>query len=211
MFTNGASVVGEFTQSQTTRSRPWIASNETSDSNLIGCIAAGDRAAMRIFYARHKSKGYRFALRLVGNEAAAEDAVSETFFDVWRHAGAFERRSQVSTWLLGIARNKALSIRRHGTMEAWDDDACESIADAADDPAAKLQRKQQGAVLFDCLQKLSPAHREIIDLVYYHEKTIDEIAGIIGISPNTVKTRMFYARQKLAELLGARGVTTALA
>ena len=57
-----------------------------------------------------------------------------------------------------------------------------------------------------CLEKLSAEHREIIDLVYYHEKSVEEVAQIVGIPENTVKTRMFYARKRLAELLKAAGI-----
>ena len=69
-----------------------IATSETPDAALIEGIAAGDKAAMRILYARHSAKVFRFALRFAGDEAVAEDVVSETFFDVWRQAGAFEGR-----------------------------------------------------------------------------------------------------------------------
>ncbi|HEX5507896.1 MAG TPA: sigma factor, partial [Pseudolabrys sp.] len=75
----------------------------TSDDVLIGRIAAGDRIAMQVLFARHRVKVYRFMLRLVRNEATAEDLISEVFFDVWRNAGKFEGRSAVSTWILGIA------------------------------------------------------------------------------------------------------------
>jgi RNA polymerase sigma-70 factor (ECF subfamily) len=57
---------------------------------------------------------------------------------------------------------------------------------------------------------LSPVHREIIDLVYYHEKSIDEVAEIVGVPPNTVKTRMFYARKQIAELMAAREIDRAV-
>ena len=57
--------------------------------------------------------------------------------------------------------------------------------------------------------QLSPAQREVIDLVYYHEKSIAEVAAIVNAPENTVKTRMFYARKQLAELLAAKGVQTA--
>jgi RNA polymerase sigma-70 factor (ECF subfamily) len=73
--------------------------------------------------------------------------------------------------------------------------------DTADDPEAVLQEKDRGEMLRQALTHLSPEHREIIDLVYYHEKSIYECAEIIGIPAATVKTRMFYARRKLAELV----------
>jgi RNA polymerase sigma-70 factor (ECF subfamily) len=139
----------------------------------------------------------------------AEDLVSEVFFDVWRQAERFECRSQVSTWLMAIARNKALSVLRRRQTEVLDEEVAEFIEDTADTPEVSIQKKQQTAVLRDCLTQLSPAHREIIDLVYYHEKSIDEVAQIIGVPQNTVKTRMFYARKRIGELLSAKGLSRA--
>src|SRR6185503_3556424 len=81
----------------------------TSDEVLIGRIAGGDRLAMQVLFARHHVRVYRFVLRFVRNEATAEDLISEVFLDVWRQAGKFEGRSSVSTWMLSIARFKALS------------------------------------------------------------------------------------------------------
>jgi RNA polymerase sigma-70 factor (ECF subfamily) len=82
---------------------------EASDEILIGRIAGGDRLAMQALYARHHVKVFRFVLRLVRNEASAQDLISEVFLDVWRQAARFEGRSAVSTWILAIARFKALS------------------------------------------------------------------------------------------------------
>jgi RNA polymerase sigma-70 factor (ECF subfamily) len=82
------------------------------------------------------------------------------------------------------------------------------IADSADTPEAALERSKTSAILRACIGKLSPAHREIIDLVYYHEKSVEEAGEIIGIPQATVKTRMFYARKQLAEMLKRAGVET---
>ncbi len=178
----------------------------TPDEALIGRIAGGDRLAMQVLYARHHVRVYRFLLRLVRNEATAEDLMSEVFLDVWRQASRFEGRSSVSTWVLAIARFKALSSFRRRTEGELTDEVAAAIEDPADDPAVELQKKDQSAVLRQCLEALSVEHREIIDLVYYHEKSVEEVAEIVGIPEGTVKTRMFYARKKLAELLKARGV-----
>jgi len=178
----------------------------TTDEALIGRIAGGDRLAMQVLYARHHVRVYRFVLRLVRNQATAEDLVSEVFLDVWRQAGRFEGRSQVSTWLLAIARFKALSTLRRRGEEELSDDVAAAIEDTSDDPGVALQKKDRSEVLHQCLSALSAEHREIIDLVYYHEKSVEEVAEIVGIPEGTVKTRMFYARKKLAELLKAQGV-----
>lgn len=187
-------------------SRPLSATQATSDEVLIARIAQGDRLAMQVLYARHHVRVYRFALRLVKNESTAEDLISEIFLDVWRQAGKFEGRSAVSTWILAITRFKALSALRRRTDAELDDETAAAIEDTSDNPEEVVAKKDTGDVLRNCLTALSREHREVIDLVYYHEKSVEEVAEIVGIPENTVKTRMFYARKKLAELLKAQGV-----
>jgi RNA polymerase sigma-70 factor (ECF subfamily) len=178
----------------------------TSDDVLIGRIANGDRLAMQVLFARHHVRVYRFVLRLVSNPTTAEDLISEVFLDVWRQAGRFEGRSAVSTWLLSIARFKALSALRKRPDAELDEETAGAIEDTSDTPEVTIQKKDKSEQLRECLKGLSPEHREIIDLVYYHEKSVEEVAEIVGIPENTVKTRMFYARKRLSELLKAAGV-----
>ena len=187
-------------------SRDLSANPATSDEVLIGRIANGDRLAMQVLFARHHVRVFRFVLRLVREEATAEDLISEVFLDVWRQAGRFEGRSQVSTWLLAIARFKALSVLRRKPEQELDEDTAEAIEDTSDTPDVTLEKKQKADAIRKCLSGLSAEHREIIDLVYYHEKSVEEVAEIVGIPEATVKTRMFYARKKLAELLKAQGI-----
>jgi RNA polymerase sigma-70 factor, ECF subfamily len=178
----------------------------TPDEVLIGRIANGDRLAMQVLFARYHVRVFRFVVRLVRDEATAEDVISEVFLDVWRQAGRFEGRSMVSTWLLAIARFKAISTLRRRQDEELDEEATAAIEDPSDDPATALAKKDKSAILRKCLGELSAQHREVIDLVYYHEKSVEEVAEIVGIPENTVKTRMFYARKRLAELLKSEGV-----
>jgi RNA polymerase sigma-70 factor, ECF subfamily len=180
---------------------------ETSDEALVGLIADGDKRAMQVLYARHNVRVYRFIVRLTGNPTLAEDLVSEVFLDVWRQAEAFESKSQVSTWLLAIARYKALSALRRRTDEHLDDHMAETIEDTSEDPETVVNTKDRNSIVQKCLTQLSPAHREVIDLVYYHEKSVDEVAKIVGVPAATVKTRMFYARNKMADLLKQSGVS----
>ena len=178
----------------------------TSDETLLARIADGDRLAMQVLFARHHVRVYRFVLRLVHNQATAEDLISEVFIDIWRQAGKFEGRSAVTTWMLGIARFKALSALRRRQEDELDEEVAERVEDQVDDPETALAKKDKGAVLRQCLTALSAEHREVIDLVYYHEKSVKEVAEIVGIPEATVKTRMFYARKKLSELLQEQGV-----
>ena len=186
------------------------AAKDNSDEALVAKIAAGNRLAMQVLFARHHARIYRFVLRLLGSEALAEDVTSEVFLDVWRQAHRFEARSAVTTWLLAIARHKALAeLRRR--PEPPSDAGSMDASDPADNPEATFASKHRGEILRNCLTRLSPRHREIIDLVYYHEKSVQEAAAILGVPGNTVKTRMFHARKKLSELLEAQGVVGALA
>jgi len=180
-----------------------------ADETLIKQIAAGNKLAMRALFARHQVKIYRFILRIVRDTALAEDAVSETFIDAWQHANRFEGRSSVSTWLIGIARHKALTAAQRRPTESLDCEAAQNAVDPAGDPEAELGQKDTGAVIRRCLQALSAEHAEIIDLVYYQEKSIKEIVELLGIPDNTVKTRMFYARKRLAALVAAEGIRAA--
>jgi RNA polymerase sigma-70 factor, ECF subfamily len=177
------------------------AGETSSDVILVNRIAAGDKLAMHALFARHRTSIYRWLLRFVGSEALAEDLLSEVFLDVWRQADRFEGRSSVSTWLMSIARHKALSARRVRTEDELTEEIKAAIADTSDDPEAALQEKDRGELLRQALTHLSREHREIIDLVYYHERSISDCAEIVGIPAATVKTRMFYARRKLAELV----------
>jgi RNA polymerase sigma-70 factor (ECF subfamily) len=182
-----------------------------SDEVLIERIAAGDKSAIRTLFERHHVKVYRFVLRIVRDAALAEDTVSETFIDAWQHADRFEGRSSVSSWLLGIARHRALDAARRRPTESLECDAAENAVDPARDPEAELGHKDTGAVVRGALAALSREHAEIIDLVYYHEKSIREIAEILGIPESTVKTRMFYARKRLAALVATAGIERAAA
>src|SRR5262245_44542396 len=180
--------------------------SDASDEALVRLIAAGDREAMALLYARHKTTVYRFILRMTGDANTSDDLVSEVFLDVWRAAANFQAKSRVSTWLLAIARYKTLSLTRRRADESLDERAVAAVADGADDPETTADRLTRGAVVRNCLTRLSPVHRQVMDLAYYHERTVEEIATILDIPINTVKTRMFYARSRMNRLLRQAGI-----
>jgi RNA polymerase sigma-70 factor (ECF subfamily) len=186
--------------------KPLVAKKPIDDYELLDRVADGDKLAIQVLFSRHKVRVFHFVRRTVKDEALAEDIVSDVFFDVWRNAGQYEGNSQVATWILGIARFKALSLLRRRRDDALDDAEAEAIPDTADDPEVAVQKTDRGDILRECMRHLSPTHREIIDLVYYHEMSIDEAAEITGVPSNTVKTRMFNARKRLSELLRQAGV-----
>jgi RNA polymerase sigma-70 factor (ECF subfamily) len=141
-------------------------SGETSSDEFLVEIAAGSKPAMQTLFARHRTYVYRWLLRFVSNETLAEDLLSEVFLDVWRHAGRFPCRSSVSTWLMSIARHKALSACRRRTDAELDEKIEATIADPADGPEVALQEKDRDELLRRALTRLSPERRQVIDLVY---------------------------------------------
>jgi RNA polymerase sigma-70 factor (ECF subfamily) len=180
--------------------------NAQSDEGLMKAMAAGNQSAMRTLHLRHNARVFRFIARMLNDAGHAEELVSEVFMDVWSQADHFQGRSQVLTWILSIARHKALSAslaQRRRRIAEIDDTAMELIEDTSDTPEQMVLVQDCGAQLRTCLALMSREHREIIDLVYYREKTVDEAAEIIRMPKNTVKTRMFYARKRLAQLLSA--------
>jgi RNA polymerase sigma-70 factor (ECF subfamily) len=183
-----------------------VSTDDGSDEGLMARVADGDRRAIRLLFERYQLRVYHFVLRLIGNSATAEDIVSDVFLDLWRHAASFEGRARLSTWILAIARNKAISAMRRRADQPLEGTMAEAIPDRAFTAEETLDANQQAALLRGCLEQLSPSHREIIDLVYYHEKSIEEVATIVGVAAATVKTRMFYARRQLAERLRAVGM-----
>jgi RNA polymerase sigma-70 factor (ECF subfamily) len=164
-------------------------------------IASGDKVAMHMLFSNHYVSVYRFVLRRLRDKVLAEDVTSDVFLEIWRQADRFRGRSTVLTWILGIARHKAFSVRPRLDQLQFDEGRDETIRDGADTPDAILQIKDRNNVLRKCLTKLSAQHREIIDLVYYQEQSVGAVATILGIPRNTAKTRMFYARRRLADEL----------
>ena len=181
-------------------------SRAAQDAELIRRVAAGDEAALRALIAAHQTRVFRFAMRILGNAAVAEEVMSEVFLEVWRNAGRFEGASAPGTWILSIAHHRAVSRLRKRREETWDEDAAGALPDTADDPEVTAQKADKGAILRLCLDKLSPEQKAVIDLVYYHELSVSEVSEVLGIPENTVKTRMFYARKRLSELLKQAGV-----
>jgi len=181
------------------------APGQQSDRELVERVAGGDRAAVRLLFMRHHARIYRFVARQTGSEMMADDVANEVFLELWRQAPAFQGRSEVSTWLLGIARFKALSALRKRKEVEIDEEAAAAVPDTADTPEVAVMKEDKAAALRGMVNALPEEHRTVVDLAYYHSKSVSEIAEILSIPVATVKTRMFYARKKLGEALQAAG------
>jgi len=183
-------------------SRPKVGSidaNEETDRRLLAAMAQGDERAFAELYQRYAPSVFNYLLRLIHDQHLAEDLLQDTFVAVWRGAGAFKRQSQIKTWLLRIAHNRAVSwLRRHRPQSLQDELV---LADEAPGPEAISLISWRNETLLSALDKLSPNHRAVIELAFVHELAYADIAEIMECPLGTVKSRMNYALQHLQRLL----------
>lgn len=179
---------------------------EAPDAEVLAAVASGSQDALEVLYRRFEPRLHRYLVGMVGGDTArAEDAMTEAFFDVWRQAGRFRGASAVSTWVYGIARHKALSLLRQRAPTSVPDEVLDQVPADEPDPLADVAQAEATERVRAALARLSPAHREVLELSFYQEFGYEQIAEIVGCPVNTVKTRVFYARQQLkSSLAGAR-------
>ncbi|MCH9807158.1 MAG: sigma-70 family RNA polymerase sigma factor [Alphaproteobacteria bacterium] len=179
---------------------------KSDDRQLVKRIANGEKIALQLLFSRHHTRVFRFVDRQVRDASMAEEVTNDVFLDVWRQAGRFEDRSSVTTWLMAMARNKALSALRKRRDGQLDEDYARRIPDEADDSEVRLQKTDKADALATVIARLSLEHRTVIDLVYYQEMSISQVAEVLAIPANTVKTRVFHARKKLAGMMSNAGI-----
>ena len=171
------------------------------DCDLLKQIALGDQLSIRTLFERHQNRVFRYVLRLIRDESYAEEIVNEVFFSVWAKAASFNGRSAVSTWIIAIAYKKAINHLRKCREVQLDEEVAHLVVDTADDPEIAISKSDANSLVRASLDRLNPKHRQVIDLAYYHEHTVRQIAATTGILEGTVKTRLYHARRRLAELL----------
>ncbi|MCW8884783.1 MAG: sigma-70 family RNA polymerase sigma factor [Motiliproteus sp.] len=175
----------------------------------IHSIGKGDKAALRLLYARYSTRIFRFVIRMMRDEAKAEEVVNDVMMEVWKSAASFEGRSSPSTWILGIARFRTLNAVRGKKLDTVGlDEAPEAVDEQQDLSQVKSQEQLKG-LLRNALDRLSDEHREVMELTFFHGHSYPEIAQILQCPENTVKTRMFHARAKLKPWLQNMGVSVA--
>ncbi len=169
---------------------------------LLNACADKDEAAFRRLYDETQKRIFFFAHRIIGDHEMAEDVVAETYMAVWKSAGAFKGRSKVLTWMFGIARNLSMNALKKKRYDTSIDDCHHLSTDGGMDSSTQDRRE----VIAKALLKVSAKHREVLDLVFYQGFTYKEIAEIVDVPENTIKTRVFYAKKALHETLCAMGV-----
>ena len=181
--------------------------HDGSEPDLLAAMATGDRDSFERFYHLYDKRVFQYVRTLVRDESIAEEVVGDVMIAVWRGADTFSRTARVSTWIFGIARHKAFDALRRTSRHQHDtalDDAME-LPHSHESPDDAMQREQVAAMTQRAIGQLSVDHQEILRLVFYEELPYEEIATLLSIPINTVKTRVYYAKQHLKQQLERLG------
>ena len=172
---------------------------------LIDLVAAGNQSAYEELYRLLSRRVYAFVRRMIENAESADEIMVDTMYEVWRTAAKFRGDSQVTTWVLGIARNKVLMAMRSAPKGKHED--IDDFADIIDadipDAFAVLAEKETREVIQRCMQRLSEKHRECVHLTHFEDMSMPEVAAVLGIPEGTVKSRLSHARAQLAQCVSS--------
>jgi RNA polymerase sigma-70 factor (ECF subfamily) len=171
---------------------------------LVEQVAAGDPTAFRQFYDLSYGRVARYVQKVVSDSGLVDDILAQTYTVAWQKSDTFKGDGRITTWLIGIARNimfrEFKKIKKYVPFE-------EEYGAADTQSQYQVEVKSTNAALKAALQTLSGKHREILELVFYQEFSYMEVAELIGIPVNTVKTRVFHAKQALRDVLEDRNIT----
>ena len=167
---------------------------------LLERIKAGDDGAFQRLYRLYHPRLTNFLLKMVRRPQLVEEVLNDTLMVVWQRPDSFHGGSKLSTWIFAIAYRKALKGLKKFDDPLEDNEVAERVSEeeSPEENSAAFRRRD---LLAEVMQELSPTHRAVVDLTYYHELDYNEIARILDCPVGTVKTRMFHARRQLRRLL----------
>jgi RNA polymerase sigma factor (sigma-70 family) len=181
--------------------------SDDDDFTLIRRVAANDRQAFEILYYRYGRRLYGYLSKFLRQPETVEEVLDDVMFVVWQKAGRFDYTSRLSTWIFGIAYHKMLKALARAPKAPADPGSAAPECSDQGDPEGIIERQELRQTLAGALQALSPEQRAVVELTFYHEYSYQEIAAMTKCPVNTVKTRMFHARRRLAQLLVGLGLS----
>jgi RNA polymerase sigma-70 factor, ECF subfamily len=186
------------------------AGSSASDLELAAALAHGREEALAQLYDRYGGLVYSVALRILGDPARAEDAVQESFFNVWNNAGRFDaNRGSLRAWLVTTARNRSIDYMRGRAGRERREQGLEvepASADTTSDPWREMSRSMERTAVREAVASLPPEQRKAIELAYFEGYTCREIAELTQAPLGTVKGRLRLALEKMASYLQGRGL-----
>lgn len=183
---------------------------DLTDSDLIKACVPNNEEAFAILYQRYEKRVFQYLMTIMNEANLAEETLVEVMLALWKGLNSFQGQSKVSTWIFGIAHHKAVDALRKVTSQQRGRMPLEDIVEnteSNENPLNEAQHKRMAALTNQGLMTLSQDHREILHMAFYEELSYSEIAALLDIPVNTVKTRVHYAKQQLKKSLLRQGVT----
>jgi RNA polymerase sigma-70 factor (ECF subfamily) len=171
---------------------------------LLGAVAKGDKAAFERLYGATRAKLYGVLLRILGRPELAEEVMQETYLKVWTMAGKFDPAlASPITWMVAIARNRAIDIVRKRSEVSIEDEAdAQNVAADTPAPLARREMTEELKRLLSCLGKLDPEKQRIVLLAYYSGWSREQLATKLDIPVNTIKTWLRRSLLEIRECMG---------
>jgi RNA polymerase sigma-70 factor (ECF subfamily) len=173
------------------------------DIALVQAMAAGEVSALNELYTLHGANLLNYLTSILHDRALAEEVLQDVMLAVWEHAASFRGESKVRTWLLTIARHRAINAQRRLSPDFVPLDEEATAADTS--PIEKVERRTQQQALQAAIRQLPPFHQEILVLIFYHQLSGPEVAEVLGVTVGTVKSRLHRAKEMLRRVLVAMG------
>lgn len=182
---------------------------EITDEALMQAFARGNMNAFEQLYDRHETGVWRFVFRSVQNNEVTDDLVQELWFSVTRSAASYEPTAKFKTWLFTMARNRVIdhvrTRKNHASIDAENEEGESMFSDLAAEsrlgPMRQVSSREQAKALLDAIEQLPADQREAFLLQAEGDMSVEEIAATIGVTFETAKSRLRYARNKLKTLL----------
>jgi RNA polymerase sigma-70 factor (ECF subfamily) len=185
--------------------------DEAPDCDILALLQSGAVGpAFQLTLARYQDKVYRLCCALLRDPSAAEDAAQESLVRIWKAIGGYDGRASLSTWIYTITRNRCLTaIERRRELASLSDEAvaAEAESQAHTIGAADDQPVEGSELLRELVELLPERYRRTLTLFYYEDRSVSEVASMLGMPEGTVKTNLSRARAALAEQLRRRGLS----
>jgi RNA polymerase sigma factor (sigma-70 family) len=179
--------------------RPSAVMTNDPDISLVNRIIAGDQTAFAELVDKHKSYAYTIAYKILQNRPEAEEAAQDSFIKAYHHLGGFNRQSKFSTWFYRIVFNTSITYKRKKRHQFQSIES--TVIGYAQENDGMLEKTDKKKYLDQALLRLNEADRTALTLFYLDEFSLEEIAEIMNMQPNTIKVRIHRARQRLADEL----------